>query len=90
MNPAETQAAAETKSCSMKSIIAIILIAAIAGGAYYFLAGKAASNTESSVDQAPALSASDDVTSIKADLEPTAVIDADLSSFEAELNVNAK
>jgi flagellar basal body-associated protein FliL len=86
MNPENTQATAETKSGSMKAIIAIIVIAAIAGGAYYFLAGKAASKTESPADQTPALSASDDVASIKADLGSTTVTDADLSSFDAELN----
>lgn len=85
MNPENIKATAETKSGSMKAIVAIIVIAAIAGGAYYFLAGKTAPKA-APVDQVPALSASDDVTSIKADLGSTTVTDADLSSFEAELN----
>jgi hypothetical protein len=86
MNPAETKAATETKSCSMKAVIAIILIAAIAGCAYYLLSGRYYASNINSPEQLPALSTSDDVTSIKADLESTAVTDEDLSSFDAELS----
>jgi flagellar basal body-associated protein FliL len=84
MNPEQTQATAETKSGSMKAIIAIIIIAAIAGGAYYLYANKAASDV-SSANELPPLSNSDDVNSIKADLGSTTMTDADFSSFDAEL-----
>jgi flagellar basal body-associated protein FliL len=86
MNPEQTQATAETKSGSIKAIVAIIVIAALAGGAYYFSMSKAPTDSETSSEQLPTLSESDDTSSIEADLQSATFTDEDFSSFDAELN----
>jgi uncharacterized protein HemX len=91
MNPQDNQPVQATpvtnsKSGALKAVIAAIIIAAIAAGAYYVSTRTdVAESDEMTQEELPALSESDEVDSIEADLESTVIFDEDLSSFEAEL-----
>ncbi|MFA6158679.1 MAG: hypothetical protein WC763_03625 [Candidatus Paceibacterota bacterium] len=87
MDPIQNQAPVATNSKKGKIIGAIVVIAIIVGTAYYFSTKSAsAPTTDISEQTLPALSNSDDVASLKADLGSTDIATTDLSSFDAELN----
>lgn len=82
----ETMPAGSSKSGALKAVIAAIIIAAIAAGAYYVSTRTdIAESDETTQEELPAISESDEVDSIESDLESTLILDEDLSSFEAEL-----